>query len=123
MSKARFSLRYETLQEIAADVLRHARDGGADGCDMEVSDGYGQTVTVRMGEVETIEHNRDKGLGVTVYISKKKGHASTSDFSARAIVDAVGKALTIARFTASEDCSGLAEPARLCRGTRNRRWR
>ena len=118
MSKARFSLRYETLQEIAADVLRHARDGGADGCDMEVSDGYGQTVTVRMGEVETIEHNRDKGLGVTVYISKKKGHASTSDFSARAIVDAVGKALTIARFTASDECAGLADPDLLCRETR-----
>ena len=118
MSKARFSLRYETLQEIAADVLRHARDGGADGCDMEVSDGYGQTVTVRMGEVETIEHNRDKGLGVTVYISKKKGHASTSDFSARAIADAVGKALTIARFTASDECAGLADPDLLCRETR-----
>jgi len=118
MSKARFSLRYETLQEIAADVLRHARDGGADGCDMEVSDGYGQTVTVRMGEVETIEHNRDKGLGVTVYIGKKKGHASTSDFSARAIADAVGKALTIARFTASDECAGLADPDLLCRETR-----
>ena len=119
MSKARFSLRYETLQEIAADVLRHARDGGGDGCEAEVSDGYGQTVTVRKGEVETIEHNRDKGLGVTVYIGKKKGHASTSDFSARAVGDAVGKALTIARFTASDDCAGLADPARLCRETRD----
>jgi len=119
MSKARFSLRYETLQEIAADVLRHARDGGADGCDMEVSDGYGQTVTVRMGEVETIEHNRDKGLGVTVYIGKKKGHASSSDFSARAVTDAVGKALTIARFTASDKCAGLADPDLLCRETRD----
>ncbi len=119
MSKARFSLRYETLQEIAADVLRHARDGGADGCEVEVSDGYGQTVTVRKGEVETIEHNRDKGLGVTVYIGKKKGHASTSDFSARAVTDAVGKALTIARFTASDDCAGLADPGLLCRETRD----
>jgi PmbA protein len=119
MSKARFSLRYETLQEIAADVLRHARDGGADGCEAEVSDGYGQTVTVRKGEVETIEHNRDKGLGVTVYIGNKKGHASTSDFSARAVADAVGKALSIARFTASDDCAGLADPALLCRATRD----
>jgi len=119
MTKARFTLRYEALQEIAADVLRHAREGGADGCESEVSDGYGQTVTVRKGEVETIEHNRDKGLGVTVYIGKKKGHASTSDFSARAVGDAVGKALTIARFTASDDCAGLADPARLCRETRD----
>ena len=119
MSKARFSLRYETLHEIAADVLRHARDGGADGCETEVSDGYGQTVIVRKGEVETIEHNRDKGLGVTVYIGKKKGHASTSDFSARAVTDAVGKALTIARFTASDDCAGLADPELLCHETRD----
>lgn len=119
MSKARFSLRHETLQEIAADVLRHARDGGADGCEAEVSDGYGQTVTVRMGEVETIEHNRDKGLGVTTYIGKKKGHASTSDFSPRAVSDAVGKALTIARFTASDDCAGLADPELLCREARD----
>ena len=119
MSKARFSLRYETLQEIAADVLRHARDGGADGCEVEVSDGYGPTVTRPQGQVETIEHNRDKGLGVTVYIGKKKGHASTSDFSARAVTDAVGKALTIARFTASDDCAGLADPGLLCRETRD----
>ncbi len=119
MSKARFSLRYGTLHEIATDVLRHARDGGADGCETEVSDGYGQTVIVRKGEVETIEHNRDKGLGVTVYIGKKKGHASTSDFSARAVTDAVGKALTIARFTASDDCAGLADPDLLCRETRD----
>ena len=119
MSKARFSLRYETLQEIAADVLRHAREGGADGCEAEVSDGYGQTVIVRKGEVETIEHNRDKGLGVTVYMGKKKGHASTSDFSAHAVSDAVGKALTIARFTASDDCAGLADPELVCRETRD----
>jgi len=115
----RFSLRYETLREIAADALRHARDGGADGCEVEVSDGYGQTVTVRMGEVETLEHNRDKGLGITTYIGKKRGHASTSDFSARAVADAVAKALTIARFTASDECAGLADPQLLCRQTRD----
>ena len=119
ISGARFSLRHETLQQIAADALRHARDGGADGCEVEVSDGYGQTVTVRMGEVETIEHNRDKGLGVTAYIGKKKGHASTSDFSARAVADAVNKALTIARFTASDECAGLADPRLLCREHRD----
>jgi len=119
ISSARFSLRHEKLQEIAADVLRHARDGGADGCEVEVSDGYGQTVSVRLGEVDTIEYNRDKGLGITTYIGKKKGHASTSDFSARAVADAVGKALSIARYTASDDCAGLAEPELLCREIRD----
>ena len=119
MSRIRFSQPYPSLQAVAADVLRHARGGGADGCETEVSEGYGQTVTVRKGEIETIEHNRDKGLGVTVYIGRKKGHASTSDFGARAVRDAVDKALTIARFTASDDCAGLAEPELLCRETHN----
>lgn len=114
MAKARFSLPFPSLQQIAADVLRHARDAGADGCETEVSDGYGQTVTVRKGEVETIEHNRDKGLGVTVYIGRKKGFASTSDFGAKAVRDAVDKALTIARFTASDECAGLADATMLC---------
>jgi PmbA protein len=115
MSKARFSQPYETLQEIAADVLKRAREHGAHACEAEISEGYGQTVIVRKGEIETIEHNRDKGLGVTVYIGKKKGHASTSDFSARAVGDAVDAALSIARFTAADDCSGLADPELLCR--------
>ena len=74
-----------------------------------MSEGYGQTVTVRKREVETIEYNRDKGVSVTVYVGQKKGHASSSDFSPQAIRDSVDKALTIARFTASDDCAGLAE--------------
>src|SRR3990172_11180625 len=119
MSKGRFSQPFETLQGLVEDILALARDRGASACESDASESYGQTVTVRKGEVETIEHNRDKGLGVTVYIGKKKGHASTSDFSARAVGDAVGKALTIARFTASDDCAGLADPARLCRETRD----
>lgn len=117
MSSTRFSQAFSMLQNLAADVLRHARIGGADGCETEVSDGYGQTVTVRKGEIETIEHNRDKGLGVTVYIGRKKGHASSSDFGTQALRDVVDKALTIARFTASDDCAGLAEPESLCRET------
>jgi len=119
MTKARFSQRLEILQEMAADVLRRAGGKGADACETEVSEGHGQTVTVRKGEVETIEHNRDKGLGVTVYIDRQKGHASTSDFAPRAVADAVNAALSIARFTAADDCAGLADPELLCREARD----
>ncbi|MBI4291453.1 MAG: metalloprotease PmbA [Betaproteobacteria bacterium] len=115
MGKARFTQPIETLQEITADVLKRAREKGANACETEASHGYGQTVSVRKGEVENIEYNRDKGLSVTVYIGAKKGHASSSDLSPRAVADTVDAALSIARFTAADDCAGLADPELLCR--------
>jgi len=119
MAKAKFSYALDTLRSIATDVLARAKAGGASGCETEVSEGYGQTVTVRMGEVETIEYNRDKGIGVTVYVGKQKGYASTSDFSPKAIVDTVDAALSIARFTAADESAGLAEPELLAREIRD----
>lgn len=108
-SNSRFSYPFATLQQIAGDILAQAKQGGATACETNVSDGFGQTVTVRQSEVETIEYNRDKGLSVTVYIGQKRGNASTSDFSAQAISDTVAAALSIARYTAEDDCSGLAD--------------
>jgi PmbA protein len=115
MSDHRFSHPDEVLQQIARDVLEHAQRHGATAAETEVSEGFGQTVTVRRGEVETIEYNRDKGIGVTVYIGKQRGHASTSDFSPKAVRDTVEAAVSIARFTASDDCAGLADPDLLAR--------
>lgn len=109
VSETRFSYPISTLQQISQDILAHARKGGATACETNVSDGFGQTVTVRQGAVETIEYNRDKGLSVTVYMGQKRGHASTSDFSPQAISDTVAAALSIARYTANDDCAGLAE--------------
>lgn len=109
ISDTRFSYPISTLQQIARDILIHAEKGGATACETNVSDGFGQTVTVRREEVETIEYNRDKGLSVTVYIGQKRGNASTSDFSPQAISDTVAAALSIARYTADDDCAGLAD--------------
>ncbi|MBI2306835.1 MAG: metalloprotease PmbA [Rhodocyclales bacterium] len=106
---SRFSYRFESLQELAADALAYARKQGASACDVDVSEGFGQSVSVRCGEVETIEYNRDKGVGVTVYLGQRKGYASTSDFSAAALRETVDAALNIARFTAEDPCAGLAE--------------
>jgi PmbA protein len=105
----------DNLREIARNILDWALSHGAGAAEAEVSEDVGQSVTVRQGEVETIEHNRDKGLSVTVYIGKQRGHASTSDFSTQAVQDTVEAALAIARHTAADDCAGLADADLLAR--------
>ena len=94
---------------MAQTVLDHAATKGATACEVDVSEGLGQSVSVRRQEVETIEYNRDKGLGVSVYIGQRRGHASSSDFSPAAVRASVEAALSIARFTAEDDCAGLPE--------------
>ena len=109
VSSSSFSYPFDKLQQIARDILNQAKQGGASACEANVSDGFGQTVTVRQNAVETIEYNRDKGLSVTVYIGDKHGNASTSDFSTQAISDTVAAALSIAQHTAEDNCAGLAD--------------
>src|ERR1700680_3097133 len=111
----RFALPTDALAGIASDVLHEARSRGASAAETEISQGFGQSVTVRKGDVETIAYNRDKGIGVTVYVGTRRGLANTADFSSGAIKDTVAKALTIARYTADDACAGLADPALLAR--------
>jgi len=106
----------DDLRQLAADIVAYARRKGASDSVAEVSEGDGHAVSVRQGEIETIEYNRDKGLEVTVYLGKRRGHASTSDFSMRAVQDTVDAALNIARFTAEDDCAGLPEADQLAHG-------
>ena len=113
--RGRFSNSADTLRNIAQDMLDYARRQGATAASAEVSDGFGQAVTVRRGEVETIEYNRDKGLGITVHLGQQRGNASTSDFSPQAVRDTVDAALSIARYTAKDDCAGLPEADMLAR--------
>ena len=114
-AQKRFSNSSDNLRNIAEDMLSYATQQGASAASAEVSEGFGQGVTVRQGEVETIEYNRDKGLGITVYLGQKRGNASTSDFSPQAIRDTVDAALSIARYTALDDCSGLPDADALAR--------
>ena len=95
MPNSRFSNSIETLKQMTQDILDQATKAGASACEAEVSEGFGQSVGVRKGEVETIEYNRDKGLEVTVYFGKQRGNASTSDFTPLAIRDTVQAAVTI----------------------------
>jgi len=119
MPDSRFTYAPDALRAMVADALQLARDRGATEAEAEVSEGYGQSVTVRRGEVETIEYNRDKGLGVTVYLGQQHGYASTSDLAPQAIQDTVSAALSIARFTAADPASGLADPALIARTSRD----
>ncbi len=111
----RFSHTQAHLSQIARDIIAYARQQGATASATEVSDGFGQNVTVRHGEVETIEYNRDKGVSVTVYLGQRRGNASTSDFSRQALHDTVDAALAIARHTATDECAGLPDEAMLAR--------
>ena len=106
----------EALVHIAEDLLAIARQGGATASEVEISEGFGQSVNVRQGEVETIEHHRDKQIGVTVYLGQRKGYASTSDFSREALQATVGAAIDIAKFTAEDPCAGLPDKSQLMLG-------
>ncbi|MDR2678505.1 MAG: metalloprotease PmbA [Zoogloeaceae bacterium] len=112
-----FAYDFATLQQLAAEALAHAATLGATAAEVEVSEGFGLDVSVRCGAVETIEHNRDKDLSVEVYVGQRRGHASTSDFSATALRETVAAALSIARFTAEDACAGLADADLLMRET------
>ncbi|MDP4800527.1 MAG: metalloprotease PmbA, partial [Burkholderiaceae bacterium] len=88
---------------------------GATGAAAEVSEQSGLSVTVRMGQLETIERTRDKSAGITVYQGQRRGHATTSDLSEGALKDTVRRAFEIARHTAEDAFSGLPEEAEIAR--------
>ncbi|HEX6929681.1 MAG TPA: metalloprotease PmbA [Gammaproteobacteria bacterium] len=112
MSIAEFQLSEEDIKECAELAIREARRQGADQVEVGASLDSGLELTVRLGEVETLERSRDRGLGVTVYFGKRKGSASTADLGADAIRETVTAACTIARYTAEDQHAGLA-PAEL----------
>ncbi|MET0002104.1 MAG: metalloprotease PmbA [Candidatus Thiodiazotropha sp.] len=97
------------LQQLVEDLLGEAERLGATAAEAAVSSNAGLSLTVRLGETETIEHTRDNGLGVTVYFGHRKGSASTSDLSPRAVKETVEAACNFARYTSEDPCSGLAD--------------
>lgn len=97
------------LETLAEEALGLARGAGASSAEVGASLAGGLSVTVRKGEVETLEHQRDRGFGVTVYFGQRKGSASTSDLAPAAVRETVEKACTIARYTAEDPCAGLPD--------------
>jgi len=101
----------EELAGIVQRCLRQAARLGADQAEVDAESHRGLSVTVRLGEVETVEHSRDRGLSVTVYGGHCKGSASSADLGADSVRDAVEKAATIARYTQEDRANGLADAA------------
>jgi PmbA protein len=107
------------LESIIERALEEARTRGATQAEAAVSQNTGLSVGVRLGEVETLEHQRDRSMGITVYFGQRKGSASTADFSMDAVRATVAKACSIARFTAEDPYAGLAEAALMAKSQPN----
>src|SRR6476620_7786083 len=106
-----FSYSRDTFEQLVDTALAHAKKLGATDAGAEASEGCGLSVSVRKGDLENVERNRDKSLGVTVYIGQRRGNASTSDFSDAAIAQTVQAAYDIARFPAEDPVAGLPDAA------------
>jgi PmbA protein len=103
----------DRLSELAEDVIRSARAAGASQAEVAASIDTGLSVNVRLGEVETVEHTRDRGFGLTVYFGQRKGSASTADLNPDSIQATIDQACAIARFTEEDPASGLADASRM----------
>lgn len=105
----------QQLAEQVEQIIDEARRQGASACEVAVSLEQGLTTSVRQGEVETVEFNRDQGFGITLYLGQRKGSASTSASGTEAIRETVAAALAIAQHASEDDCAGLADAALMAR--------
>jgi len=103
-------MRLDALADLSQRLLASARRRGASQAEVSCSEDAGLSVNVRMGEVETVESTRDRGIAVTVYFGKRKGSASTADLREESLEATVEQACAIARHTEDDDAAGLAEP-------------
>ncbi|HEY0857352.1 MAG TPA: metalloprotease PmbA [Albitalea sp.] len=115
-SRSGFAYSRDQFQQLVEDALGLAKTLGASDAGAEVSEGVGLSVSVRKGEIENVERNRDKSIGVSVYIGRRRGNASTSDFSRAALEQTVRAAYDIARFTAEDPAAGLPDEEDLALG-------
>jgi len=116
-----FAYSQATFQQLVEDALKLAGKLGATDAAAEVSEGVGLSVSVRKGKLENVERNRDKTIGVTVYVGQRRGNATTSDFSPKALEQTVRAAYDIARYTAEDPAAGLPDPTDLAMGRAARR--
>lgn len=103
----------DRLADLAEGVIRRARAAGAGAAEVAASIDTGLNVNVRLGEVETVEHTRDRGFSLTVYFGQRKGSASTADLHPDSIQATLDQACAIARFTEEDPAAGLADAARM----------
>jgi len=97
------------FEDLVTQALKHAKSLGASEAAAEVSEAQGLAVSVRKGQVETVEQTRDRSMDITVFAGQRRGSASTSDFSPAAMRQTVEAAWHIARYTAEDPSAGLPE--------------
>lgn len=102
-----------SLEAIVRRLLGLAADAGADQAEAAANHDIGISATARLGDVENLEYTNDRGVGVTVYVDKRKGSASTSDFSDGALQESISKAMSFARHTGQDEHAGLADADRM----------
>jgi PmbA protein len=108
-SSTGFGFSPEQFQQLVDDTLAIARKRGASDAAVAVSEGVGLSVSVRKGELENVERNRDKSMGITVFVRQQRGNASTSDFSRASLEQTVQAAYDVARYTAQDPAAGLPD--------------
>lgn len=113
ISEDRSTSELDRLAGLAEDVIHRARAAGASQAEVAASIATGLSVNVRLGEVETVEHTRDRGFGLTVYFGQRKGSASTADLNPDSIQATLDQACAIARYTEADPAAGLADAARM----------
>ncbi|MBT4862661.1 MAG: metalloprotease PmbA, partial [Gammaproteobacteria bacterium] len=99
----------ESLKNIIADTLQLAKKNGATQAEAGLTVSEGMSVSARMRSVETVEYQKDNGLGISVYFGKHKGTASTSSLDLESIRKTVEAACNIAKYTSEDPCTGLAD--------------
>ena len=104
-----FNHSQDELIQLCGQTLSLAQQLGATAAEADFSESIGQGVSVRLNEIEQIEFQQDKSLDITVYVGQRKGRASTADFSPNALQDTLQAAIDIAKYTAEDDCAGLAD--------------
>ncbi|MGE5453268.1 MAG: metalloprotease PmbA [Acidobacteriota bacterium] len=114
--QAGFAYSQDQFQQLIEDTLSIAQKMGATDAAAEVSEGMGLSVSVRKSKLENVERNRDKSIGITVFVGQRRGNASTSDFSAQALEQTVRAAYDIARYTAEDPAAGLPDEQDLALG-------
>src|SRR3546814_538896 len=112
----------DRLEHIAGQLLQRCRDRGASQAEVSCSEEHGLSVDVRLGEVETIESTRDRGIAVTVYFGQRKGSASTADLRDASLDATVEQACAIARHTEEDPAAGLADAALIARADADGRF-
>ena len=108
ITKQELQTQEQELRQAVEFALNFAKKAGAE-AEVGVTKVAGLSVSSRLEQVENIEFNNDGSLGISVYLGKRKGNASTSDLQSKSIQQAVESALAIAKHTSEDDCAGLAD--------------